>query len=299
MLDCVIVGGGPAGLAAAIYLARFRRAVQLVDAGSSRAKLIPRTHNLPGFPDGVSGRDLLDRLHQQAARFGVSPLIGQVETVDAVDGGFSVGGTSVALNARTVLLATGVVDRKPDIADLDELVARGIVRFCPICDAYEIVGRKVAVIGPIDHAMKEAQFLRTYTPDVTVLASDLLRSDRTSKPERGEPGIRILREQRLRFDAIAGQVTAALPDGTHLHFDVLYAALGTTVRSELARRLGAGCTDTTCILVDGHQRTSVRGLYAAGDVVQELDQIAVAFGHAAIAATAVHNDLPRSSGGET
>jgi thioredoxin reductase (NADPH) len=295
LLDCLIIGGGPAGLAAAVYLARFRRKVMLVDARSSRARLIPRTHNLPGFPDGISGPDLLDRLTRQAERFGVSAVPGEVETLEIAEDGFIASGSGVAASARTILLATGVIDRKPSVPELEQLIARAFVRFCPVCDAFEASGRKIAVLGPLENALKEARFLRTYASNITVLPVDGV----DQAAEDAEAGITILRDQPVGIEGDDQRVSVRLRGGGSLECDVLYAAMGTRVRSDLAARLGATCSDTTCILVDSHQRTSVRGLYAAGDVVQELNQISVAFGHAAIAATTIHNDLSRNDGGRS
>jgi thioredoxin reductase (NADPH) len=234
----LITGGGPAGLAAALYLARFRRSVMLVDAGASRARLIPRTNNLPGFPDGISGPDLLDRLAQQAARFGISAHAGEVESIERAEDGFIIRGYGVAARARTILLATGVVDRKPAIPDLDDLITRGLVRFCPVCDAYEASGRKVAVLGPVDHALKEAQFLRTYSRDITVLATDA--GERAA--EHVEDGITILYDlydQPVAIEGDGARVHVRLRRGSCLDCDVLYTAMGTEVRSELAKQLGA------------------------------------------------------------
>ncbi len=295
LLDCLIIGGGPAGLAASIYLARFHRTVMLVDAGGSRAKLIPSTHNLPGFPDGISGPDLLDRLARQAERFGVASHQGEVDAIESAEDGFVIRGFGVASRARTILLATGVVDRKPAIADLEQLTARALLRYCPICDAYEASGRKVAVLGPVDHALKEARFLRTYSPDVTVLATD----GGEQPPHRAEDGITVLHDQPVLIEENGAGVRVLLRSGAQLDCDVLYAAMGTDVRSGLAQQLGAACSETRCIVVDAHQRTSVPGLYAAGDVVQELNQIAVAFGHAAIAAATIHNGLPPNPHGRS
>ena len=278
-------------MAAAIYLARFRRTVTLVDSGSSRARLIPQSQNLPGFPDGISGTDLLDRLFRQAARFGVTAVAGTVDGLELNNDVFTASGRGVSLRARCVLLATGVVDRKPEIPDLDRLIGRGLVRFCPVCDGYEALDRRVAVLGPTRHALKEAQFLRTYSADVTVLACDEV-DDPNQPPVSVRDGVTIVHEQPSSFEGDDVSVTAILRDGRRISFDALYAALGNTVRSELATGLGAARSEAICLLVDRHQRTSIRGLYAAGDVVEELDQIAVAFGHAAIAATTIHNDLP-------
>jgi thioredoxin reductase (NADPH) len=294
LLDCLIIGGGPAGLATAIYLARFRRRVAIIDAGSSRASLIPRSHNLPGFNNGISVLYLLKRLRWLAKRFGISPIPGEVEKLHLAEGGFTALKDGEAVNARSVLLATGVVDAKPQIANLQQLIANGAVRFCPICDGYEALGRKVAVMGPTRRALKEARFLRTYSSDVTVLATDAISSGADESSDFSEQQIKLVHEPPAGLEAQDGQVTALFSDGRRLKFHVLYAALGNTVRSNLARDLGAECSEGSCIIVDKHQRASVPGLYAAGDVVEELSQIAVAFGHAAIAATAIHNDLPHN-----
>src|SRR3712207_261698 len=172
--DCLIVGGGPAGLTAAIYLARFHMAVRVVDAGRSRAGWIPRTRNVPGFTDGVSGNELLARMRAQAGKYGAAFTTGPVTRLDPIDGGFSAEWGEGSATARTVLLATGVKNRRPDMdEDLhDEALARGLIRYCPICDGYEVTDKKVGVIGSGAHGVAEAVFLRGYTADITLVAPD-------------------------------------------------------------------------------------------------------------------------------
>src|SRR5690606_4713071 len=106
--DCIIVGAGPAGLTAAIYLARFHLSIRLFDSGTSRAALIPCTHNHAGFPEGISGRDLLDQMNQQAERFGAQRELARVTRIQRDDDGFTVSAEARTFRARTVLLATGV-----------------------------------------------------------------------------------------------------------------------------------------------------------------------------------------------
>src|SRR5215218_6250161 len=114
MLDCLIIGGGPAGLITAIYLARYRRDTRVIDAGGSRAALIPTSHNYPGFPDGISGRELLVRLREQARRYGATLTAGSVERVElAADGTFRAFAGTETIAARTVVLATGAMDVEP------------------------------------------------------------------------------------------------------------------------------------------------------------------------------------------
>src|SRR5689334_8826764 len=162
-VDCLIVGAGPAGLTAALYLGRYRRPFLLADSGGSRASLIPCTHNYPGFPDGISGLDLLARLRAQAERYGAVVTHGTVSGLARNDDGFTakLGGTTVL--ARKVLLATGLVDCKPALPNLREIIYRGEIRLCPICDGYEAMDKPVAVLGPVKEAVKKLLFLSTYT----------------------------------------------------------------------------------------------------------------------------------------
>ncbi len=175
-LDCLIVGGGPAGLTAAIYLARFHLDILVVDAGKSRAGLIPCTHNHAGFPDGINGKELLDRMRAQAQKYGAKIVTDRVTKVecDEASGLFTGTWGSGKESARTVLLATGVTNRRPPMdEDLhDDALARGLIRYCPICDGYEVTDKKVGVIGSDSHGVAEAVFLRGYTADVTLIAPD-------------------------------------------------------------------------------------------------------------------------------
>jgi thioredoxin reductase (NADPH) len=300
VLDCLIVGGGPAGLTAAIYLARFRRKITIVDAGYSRALLIPRTNNFPGFPDGISGAELLERLRHQLSRYEIEIAKDSVEAIEVTSDYLIATTSSTAIRARRVLLATGVIDVAPPASACRRGIAEGAVRFCPICDAYEIQGRQVAVLGPAQKAIKEALFLKTYTQDLTVLSTDgasSLFSDERAALEQA--GIKFVEFSNIDLIIADGEVRAFLADREYLRFDIVYSALGTEVRSGLALHLGALCSDSGCIVVDAHQRTSIPRIYAAGDVVQELSQISVAIGHAAIAATDIHNSLADETGERT
>lgn len=292
VVDCLIVGAGPAGLTAATYLARFKRRIALVDAGHSRASYIPRTHNYPGFPGGINGNELLERLREQAGRYGASVTTGVVESLSKEDV-FVANVEGGRLRARRVLLATGIVDKEPEMPRLREAIAAGCIRLCPICDGHEVIDRKVAVYGPVGSTVSHAIFMRTFSEDVTLLVP---RADTPATAGQR----RRLEEAGVRFvpNAVCEmamdderKATVRLDDGSSLRFDTLYPSLGSRMRSEFALALGAECTGEAEIKVDARQQTSVEGLYAAGDVVSALNQISVAVGHAAIAATAIHNSL--------
>lgn len=295
--DCLIVGAGPAGLTASIYLARFHLSVLNIDAGKSRAALIPLTRNHAGFPEGISGMDLLARMREQACTFGAMLREDVVTELHRSSEGFTVQLQCETLRARTVLLATGVVNRRPPmIEDIchDQALASGLLRYCPICDGYEVTDKRVAVMGSGKRGCEEALFLRSYSADITLVAPDQSHDlDKDQRSQLESAGIRIVGPcSTIRLTG--NQVELVIQDRTE-RFDTLYPALGSDIRSELAGQVGAKRRDDGCLTVDAHQRTDVSGLYAAGDVVLGLDQISHAMGEGGVAATTIRNDLARQT----
>ena len=295
ILDCLIVGGGPGGLTAAIYLARFHLDILVVDSGKSRASWIPCTHNVPGFADGIKGSELLLRMRDQACKYGAtikSEFVTRLERIPRT-GLLRANWGSGEATARAVLMATGVTNRRPPIDEKlhEDALARGLVRYCPICDGYEVTDKRVGVIGSDSHGVAEALFLRSYTADVTLIAPDkALRL----KPEDNE------KLKNAGIECVDGPAQAvAIPDGCividtadgHYTFDTIYPALGSDTHVQLAQMVGAELSDEDRIVVDAHMRTSVPGLYAVGDVVIGLDQISHAMGQGGVAATTIRNDL--------
>ena len=297
MLDCIVVGGGPAGLTAAIYLARFHLSALVVDAGHGRAESIPLTRNHAGFPDGIAGRALLAQMRTQAAEYGAEIVSAEVEAITRNGDTFvaTFGGHKIA--ARTVLLATGVVNRRPvGMTDAvhDDAVARGLLRYCPICDGYEVTDQDVAVLGTGERGLNEARFLRSFTARVTLIAPEAAHAfDAGQADELSRYGIRALDGPAI---VSIGEASVKISVGERRHdFDTLYPALGSDIRSNRARDMGAACSEEGCLLVDAHMRTDIAGLYAAGDVVKGLDQISHAMGEGGVAATTIRNDLAKRS----
>ena len=291
ILDCLVIGAGPGGLVAATYLARFRRRIAVVDAGASRARWIPTSHNCPGFPLGVSGTALLARLREQAEEHGVVVTQGRIDGLlrEADGHGDSAfvarDAAGETWRAATVILATGIVDRLPEVEGgpdaLAAAIEAGTLRLCAVCDAYEARDSRIAVLAPGDDARRHAAFLRTFSRTV-----DAIDSGVPYRLECDAGGCRI--ETASGDDA----GDAAGKSAWMREYDTLYPVLGSDSQSQLAQALGAAVDDEGALRTDAHQQTSVEGLYAIGDVVSALNQIAVAVGHAAIAATAVHNRLP-------
>ena len=174
-LDCLIIGGGPAGLTAAIYLSRFHLDIMVVDGGKSRAAWIPTSHNHAGFPEGINGEELLRRMREQAQLYGTRIENGQVTKLEkGEDGGWVAEWGSGPVTAKSILLATGVTNRRPpmDMELHDDAMARGLIRYCPICDGYEVTDKSIAVIGTGERGVAETRFLRSYTADLTLVSPD-------------------------------------------------------------------------------------------------------------------------------
>ena len=298
-LDCLVIGGGPAGLTAAIYLSRYHLDIMVVDGGNSRAAWIPTSHNHAGYPEGINGKELLKRMREQAQLYGTKIETGQVTRIerDEDSGLFCAEWGGGAHSARTVLLATGVANRRPPIdPELhDDAMARGLIRYCPICDGYEVTDKRVAVVGTGERGVGEARFLRSYTADVTLVAPDGAHElDDAQSAALEELGVIAVDGPIAAIEPGEKCITINVGDDGHT-FDTLYPALGSDVHVQLAEMLGARLGEDCCIGVDFRQRTSVPGLYAAGDVVHGLDQISHAMGEGGVASTTIRNDLAKEA----
>jgi thioredoxin reductase (NADPH) len=299
LADCLIVGAGPGGLVAATYLTRFHRRIAVVDAGGSRARWIPSSHNVPGFPFGVSGEELLSKLRTQAEGFGTQITTGRIVQLARADGRFTaLDDEGRRYQATHVLLATGIVDRMPSLAGppeaLEKAISSGAVRLCAVCDGYEASDETIAVYGPVDEAIRHAVFLRTFSRRVAAVRSEPGEPTAESAAMARGARVDVLPAAReLRYAESAG-CTIVLEGGRSVGFDTVYPVLGGDAQSQLAIGLGARVDERGELIVDDKQQTTVDGLYAVGDVVSALNQISVAMGQAAIAASAIHQRLLRN-----
>lgn len=248
MIDALVIGGGPAGLTAALYLARFHLSVVLVDAGNSRAAMIPRSHNLPFWPEGISGVDLLRRMREQVLAYPVETVDGNVEDLHRLPAGFEARAEGSFILVKAVIIATGVRNRAPSLAERDhaDALQRGLLRYCPICDGYEVTAKQVAIVGEGDHLYAEAKFLRSYTRSVAICS---------------ESGALVSPMQRQALEAIDIEVIDDRVDqyfprdcfmdlqfrGVPRRFDTVYAAFGSNVRSILAANVGADVNSEGCV----------------------------------------------------
>ncbi|WP_426101120.1 NAD(P)/FAD-dependent oxidoreductase [Massilia sp. TSP1-1-2] len=293
--DTLIIGGGPGGLTAAVYLRRFRREVMLVDKGNSRLDLIPVTHNFPGFPDGIRGLQLLDNLRCQLGRYGGAVTPGEVSGLRREGDCFVAAFEGGEVRSRTVLIATGIADAGLPVENWREAVAAGAVRLCPVCDGFDVLDKRIAIVSSPENPVSHALFMRTFSASVTLFERDR----ESAMPAEHQQQLRDAGVRYIASPVLGVTMSHAMKpvihteDGEDHHADVVYPMLGESARSDLAAGLGAATADCLALEVDEYQCTTVAGLYAIGDVVKGLNQISVAAGHAAIAATHIHNTLPR------
>lgn len=291
-IDVAIVGGGPAGLSAALVLGRSRRHVVVFDGGHHRNDGSVAVH---GFltRDGTPPAALRAIARNELRAYGTVHVEDQVVTGIEPDGDFfhvTTGGDAPYL-ARRVLLATGLVDVHPPIAGADPLHGR-LVLACPYCDGWEHRDRSLAAYAqPDDRGARYALLLAQWSSNVTYYpgrAPDLSIELRTVLATRTIP----IDERPIeRLDEHEGELHAWFADGTYRRHAALFYHLGCTQGQELARRLGVALDKRGGVAVDEHGASSVRGVYAAGDATRDTLQAIVGAGEGAVAAIAINQSL--------
>jgi thioredoxin reductase (NADPH) len=298
--EAAVIGAGPGGLVSALYLRRFLRETILVSGGTPRATWIPKTHNLLGYRGGISGVELLRRLHNQIDEVGVQKVIGEFQ-VWPMRGGFRVRSPKEEFTAKKVILATGVTDINPDIANLNFLRRLGLLRYCPICDAYEYRNKHLAVLAKDDHGLREALFIARYSKSLDIIYSGEKAPSGGVAKKCLSLGMRMhharllhMHEKKGRQEGLEitiGTLSAKLREKT-IHADACYVGLGSQINDRAFAEMHAlRRSELGYLQVGHHQELPISGLFAVGDCVEGLSQITVAAGQAAIAATRIHNEL--------
>lgn len=292
--DCIIIGGGIGGLTAGVYLARFRCDIKLIDRDDSRAALIPTSHNYPGFPQGISGKNLLALLRDQYYLYGGTIIKDTALRIkrDQRNNIFSVETDKSTLRAKYIILATGVKDIEPALPNLKDAIKNGQIRHCLICDGYEVIDQKVAIICETKKGINEALLLQSYTPFITVFTlGKKIALTAKEKAKLAETHIEIISDPVIQVTVKDHTITTLQTDKMAYRFDTVYSSLGTVVQTSLAIALGAKHNKDGNLLVNSHQETNIPGLYAIGDIVAGLNQMCVASSHGAIAAVTIFNKL--------
>ena len=294
--EVIVVGGGLAGLSAAIYLARALRDVLVIDAGESLAIWEPEVQNYLGFPDCIDGNELLRRGREQAARYGAEFVKEEVESIERVDGRFHLAARKNQFDCEKLLLATGIYHLPPKIPTVNECIGKSMF-FCKDCDGYRVQGKRVIISGHNNEAVEYALGIMLFTECVMLLTNgEPAAWDETHAKWLKEYGVPIYCEKIDSVEHHKGFMTGVkLADGSKLLADSLFTTRGDIVHNRLAQQLGARLDTSGEIIVDRCQRTSVPGLYAAGCVTPANCQMIIAAGDGAAAAQAINREMFEAS----
>ena len=294
LVDALVVGGGPAGLSAAVYLARWCRSVAVVNCDRPGRSDWPQVnHNYLGFPKGIAARELVERGRAQAAGYGARFHDAEVAYVSRSEdeGIFKAESPELTLRARAVLLAPGVRDRWVEFPGYEAFIGRTI-HWCIVCDGYEMRGQRVLVAGNDEHTAEMAIQMLRFTDRVTIVTNDGSLGMAPATVERlDQHRVRLLVGRIAGARAKApGELSAILLEGEEeIETDHLFSVQGSEPNTALARALGARLGADGAIEVDTEGKTSVPGVFAAGDATRLFaHQIATAVHEGAAAANALN-----------
>jgi len=290
--DVIIVGGGIAGLSAAIYLGRAKRDTLVVDSGKSMARWEPDVQNYLGFPEGISGDELLRRARRQARRYHVKFVRDEIISARSHPRRFRLGGRKSNYSGRRLLLATGIFHIPPSIPGVKPCLGHSMF-FCKDCDGYRVQGRSIAVYGWTNDTAEYALAMLAYSRRVAIVTDGRKvhwsrRHKKWLRASRIPVHRKTIRDVRHR----RGQIQSLAFDGDpDLNIQGLFTTRGDIYFSQLAESLGAKVDRTGDIIVGFDMRTTVKGLYAAGCVTPANCQMIIAAGQGATAAQAINRNL--------
>ncbi len=283
-LDAVVVGGGPAGLSAGTWLARYRRSVVVLDSGEYRNRWVQRSHGYLGA-DPQDPMRLLERAREDLDRYETSTV--RADRAIAVHrdeaGRFVVTTDAGELVALRLVLATGVVDQFPEVAGFLDHYGTSVFH-CPTCDGYEARDRRVVVLGWNEHVAAFSLGLLDWAAELTVVTERPFEGDERHQAALGRNGVALLEDDAVAFEGERGDLRAVLlRSGVRLPADLVFFSIAHHPRTDLAAQLGCELTPEGCLVVDEEGRTSVEGVYGAGDVTPGIQLAAVAAGKGTVA----------------
>jgi thioredoxin reductase (NADPH) len=293
--DSLIIGAGPAGLSAAIYLARARRSVLVLDTGRGRANGPQVNDNYLGFPRGIKASRLRDLGQRQAERFGARVIRATVDTAACIaDGRFELTGNGQTWRGRSLVIATGVTDIWPSFPGMERYVGRSLF-WCIVCDGFRTVDTRIVLIGASDDAATTACQFLTFTKQVTFIATGVgdevkISADHLTLMQRN--GIEVVAGSIDQVEGVRGQIRRVHAGGRVLEASLIFSLLGQVPNSGLAASMGVLLDAQGYLRIDHEQRTNVPHVYAAGDVTGPYaPQIAAAVHEGATAGQTANVDL--------
>jgi thioredoxin reductase len=286
--DVIVVGGGSAGLSAALMLGRARRRVLVIDSGEPRNGMAEHMHGVLGHDD-LPPRDLLAKGRGEVARYGVEVRDGTATAATVEADGVTVTAGTVE-RARRLVLATGLRDRLPDIPGLEALWGSRVL-VCPYCDGWEARDARIGVIATGAGGIQQAQLLRQWSEDVTYLGGELTDPDPVDAAGLAARAISLERRGISRVSPQADGLDVHLSDGDALHLDAVFLHPRPEPRAELLQLLGAALDERGWPVVDSSGRTSVTNVWAVGNLSSVVANVPVAMASGSMAGGAINADL--------
>ncbi|WP_078552983.1 NAD(P)/FAD-dependent oxidoreductase [Bacillus alkalicellulosilyticus] len=292
--DCIIIGGGIAGLQAAIQLGRYEHRVLVIDKGNGRSELCKEYHNLLGWPDGVSGEYFRETGKEQAKRYGIEFMTDEVIELQKKNNEFDVVTTQQILVGKRILLATGIQDRIPELDGIRACLGKSIY-LCPDCDGYEIKNQKTIVIGSGNKGVGLAVVLSYWTSDLLFINHDLDDIDEKHQHLLQKYNITLYQQRvsHLHIEDKSQFQGLTLENGETLHANHAFLAMkGATVQTDIAKSLGVERLENNHICVNPRTKeTNVPNVWAAGDALVHSQLLSIAMGDGAQAAIWIHKSI--------
>lgn len=296
LYDCVVIGGGPAGISAAIYLARFNRSVAVIDCETGgRWNTHEKNENFFGFPNGIPAKQLRELGKEQAKQFGTPFIKGDAKQVSKNGKYFTVSYNDKQIRCKTIILANGVTDQFPQFEHMASYVGRSLF-WCIACDGHKTINKRVIVRGYTTEAMVTALQFLNFTKNVTFVTDhepELIKLDATLLKQFQKHNVSFLDAKLISITGESGIMESVeVSTGEKLKTDFLFSVQEATPNSTMAKALNVTTDANGYIITDIEQRTSEQGIYAAGDITKAYaHQIASAVHEGATAAQAVNYDL--------
>ena len=298
--DVIIIGGGPAGVTAAIYAKRSGLDILLIEKGIIGGKIVNATslENYPGFVS-ISGIEFADKLKEQLERLNINILYDNVIHLNLQEKEKEIKTKNKTFKTKTVILASGTENRKLGIKGEDEFIGRG-VSFCATCDAPFFKNKTVAVVGGGNSAVEEALYLSGIASNVYLIhRRDILRAERVRREKLKEMNVNVLLNmevEEINGDKFVRSITLRNNKDnriSEINVDGVFISIGYVPSTIIARDAGVNVDKDGYIIVDRYQRTNIDGVFAAGDVTGGIMQVSTAVGEGTVAGISAYNFIKK------
>lgn len=297
--DAVVVGGGPAGLSAATWLARYRRRVVVIDSNEYRNAWVDKAHGYLGA-DPMDPTAFREQARHDLARYPEAVVREGARVCDIANaaGEFVVDlDDGSRVRALRVVLATGVRDAFPEIEGFFDHYGADVFH-CPTCDGYELAGKDVVAIGWNEHLAGFSLNLLDWARSVTIVTEGLrFQGDEQTREALARHGVRLLEEDAVAFVGERGALRAVrLNSGEEIGCQAAAFSIAHHARNDLAQQLGCELAEAGCVKVDDSCETTVPGVYAAGDLTPGVQLVQIAAAKGAVAGIACAQSLRGEQG---